>query len=360
MKKIAIWVITQNGVDSALKIADNISNIHIYSTKRVADFFKSKNIYVDVFDKISNKIKIVFNRYEAHIFIMSTGIVVRLIAPYIVSKTVDPAVIVLDDKAFHCISLLSGHIGGANEFTKKISSLTGAVPVISTATDLNNVPAIDVIAKKANFFIENPKNIKKINMAFLEKNIITIEDKYFLIRDKFNNTNYFDSNIQYVDDLFLYSDIPSVYISDIIFDKNINLPDETLILRPPIIAVGIGCNRNTSKEEIQKFFFKTLKKFALSEKSVFALASIDLKNDEKGLLEFAKEQNIKIEFFGKCELNKVENIKTPSDMAKKYTGARSVCEAAAILMTSKGNLIVSKQISGNVTLAIARKKIYYT
>ncbi|OQY13318.1 MAG: hypothetical protein B6I31_01460 [Desulfobacteraceae bacterium 4572_19] len=153
-----------------------------------------------------------------------------------------------------------------------------------------------------------------------------------------------------------------MYISDIVFDKNkkVNVSRETLILRPPIIAVGIGCNRNTPKEEIEKLFFKTLKNFTLSEKSVFTLASINLKDDEIGLLEFAKEQNIKIKFFKKDELNKVENIKTPSIVAKKYTGARSVCEAAAILAADKGNLIVSKQISGNVTLAIARKKIYYT
>jgi cobalt-precorrin 5A hydrolase len=127
-------------------------------------------------------------QYTGHIFIMSTGIVVRVIAPLIRHKTEDPAVVVVDDRGMHAISLLSGHLGGANELAQKIAGIIGAKPVITTATDVNLVPAIDVLAKEKSLFIENPEAIKTVNMALLRGDKIHVHDPFSFLANCLPNS----------------------------------------------------------------------------------------------------------------------------------------------------------------------------
>ena len=255
-----------------------------------------------------------------------------------------------------------------------------------------------MIAQKHNLIIENPEMIKKINMAFLRKKKINLIDPYglvsHLLSDRFYNGNgtdpdsalTFPSTDNKIPVLFnkefqksdvrnsiklhgaenelkkdqtkkenQISILPSVLCSD----EMINISRETLILRPLSLFVGIGCNRNTSSFEIKNFLKKTFNDLLLSMKSIKFLASSDIKQDEKGLIELADEMDLQIKFYNKDQLNSVKTIQNPSAMVEKHIGVKSVCEAAAILASKNGKLVVPKMKKGNVTLAVARKHLNY-
>ncbi len=368
-EKIAIWAITPGGGKLGLDLVDKLDNADFYIPEWLAISLKienrsklGSNADLFVFKSLSKKIIEKFTGYSAHVFIFSTGIAVRLIVPLLQSKLRDPAVVVLDEMAFHAISLISGHMGNANKLAGNIAELTEADPVITTATDLNCLPAIDMIAKHQNLIIENPAMIKKINMAFLKNQKINLMDPYGFVYPHVPD-NFLTQNIKYTRKIKEKENkkerSKNSYPSILCSDKIIQVSRETLILRPLSLTVGIGCNRNTCADEIDSFLKKIFNDFLFSVKSIKLLASADIKQDERGLLELADKMNLKISFYNKKELNSITNIKNPSAMVEKHIGVKSVCEAAAILASNSGELIVPKMKKGNVTLAVARKPQNY-
>ena len=355
-KKIAVWSLTIQGARLASRITAEIAGTDFYISSRLKTKINTSNSSVLSFTVLSRTLAEVFHQYKGHIFIMSTGIVIRIIAPLIRHKTKDPAVVVVDEKGLHAISLLSGHIGGANELTLKIADITGADPVITTATDINKIPAIDLLARQKGLVIENPEAIKNVSMALLSGKKIILHDPYQYLTGTLSASNGIMNGVDYKvdDDTIRKNRIPGVFIDYIKTD----IPTHFLKLRPVILSIGIGCNRNTSRQELKTFFLEVLDLFDLSARSVLNLASIDLKSDEKGLLELAADLDLPIKFYSKKKLEQVKEIENPSLMVKKHIGVTSVCEAAAILSAENGKengkLIVPKQIKGNATIAIAR------
>ncbi len=349
--KIAVWAITPNGVRLADRLADSLTDATVYvsqnqSAKRASHRF---------FERLSVTVAEQFSRYTGHIFIMSTGIVVRILAPLIGIKTKDPAVVVVDDLGKHAISLLSGHIGGANELTREIAHLINADPVITTATDINAVPAIDVIAVENGLVIENPEAIKSVNMALLTKKRPTVYDPSNWLgkrplsakfEARFNLTSDIKKFLQQTE----IKNNSSVYIDDVLAE----LPSQVLILRPPSLVAGIGCNRGTDSDEIYNHLMAVLKMSRLASASLTHLASIDVKQDEAGLIAVAECLKLPLKFYASEQLNHVKGVQNPSSVVEKYVGVQSVCEAAAILASQNGKLIVPKQSTQNVTVAIAR------
>ena len=243
---IAIWVITPNG----LKLAGNIRRLLTEADVYISSNVDSPRFRHFTFQKLSSEIEEKFQKYSGHIFIMSTGIVVRVIAPYIRHKTEDPAVVVIDDRGQHVISLLSGHLGGANELTRKTADIIGARPVITTATDVNQLAAIDVLAKEKKLNIENPAAIKAVNMAILKGEKIYVHDPLNLIQNILPKaeprtfeglSENFKKNRQVPEDI----NKPAVFIDDVQLD----LPPSTLVLRPasqiwmrlPVPVIVGGC-----------------------------------------------------------------------------------------------------------------------
>jgi len=344
IESIAIWSITPNGKILGKKIQAVLKDATVFvSAKILKDNKLDKN--TRTFTKLSKELCFQFSKFTGHIFIFSTGIAVRIIAPLLKSKTNDPAVVVVDDNGNHAISLISGHIGGANALTKKIAAIINARPVITTATDTNQLPSIDLIAKECDLYIENPQNIKVINMAFLMENPVGLFDPSGFIKKKM--PEMFRTNTINVDEM-----TGLVFCSHEVKDVS----RETLILRPPVLSVGIGCNRGTSCDEIKQFLFLILKKEGLSIHSICKFATTDIKKDETGLLALSKEMKIKIDFYDKKDLNSVKTIQTPSKVVEKHLGVKSVCEAAAILSADNGKLIVPKKKSQDVTIAVAIKR----
>jgi len=340
--KIAIWVITPNGIEIARQIAALLPDVDTHMSARLSEAAIEKL----TFDKLSEEIVAKFNKYCGHIFIMSSGIVVRVIAPLIQNKTEDPAIVVIDDRGQHAISLLAGHLGGANALTLRVAEIIGARPVITTATDVNRRPAIDVLAKEKNMVIENPRAIKTVNMALLTDQKVYVHDRFALLQDEIPNA------IQLTEEVLIKLDDHTAAI--FVGDRQIELPSHVLILRPATLVAGIGCNRNTPMQEIKDLLDEVLKKNNLAGACLNRIATIDLKADEPGMVELAKDLNLPIEFFNREELNSVKDIQTPSTMVEKHVGVKSVCEAAAILASRTGTLLVPKQTTPNVTVAIAR------
>lgn len=349
--KIAVWAITPNGMLLAQKIFQNLPDVCVYASQNMEGSAAEYQTYQNLAVSIQQK----FHQYTGHIFIMSTGIVIRLIAPLIRHKTEDPAVVVVDDGGHHAISLLSGHLGGANELTRRIVAIIGARPVITTATDVNQLPAIDVLAQEKKLLIENPAAIKTVNMAILKGEKIYVHDPFNYLKESLPNTesrtfggliNNLENNHQAPED----DEVPGIFIDDIRLD----LPRQVLVLRPASLVAGIGCNRNTETGEIKTLLEAVFAAGNLSLSSLKCLASIDVKADEDGLITLSDDLDLPLVFYSRQELDQVKNIENPSTVVEKHVGVKSVCEAAAILAAQNGTLIVPKQKTANVTLAIAR------
>jgi len=348
-KQIAFWAITPKGTCLADSLRGKIDQISLFVPKMQQNFFSD----VVVFDSFRIKLNQVFHEFDGHVFFMATGIVVRMISCLIRHKTVDPAVVVMDEGGNHCISLLSGHIGGANALAQKLAFLSGANPVITTATDVNHMLAIDVLASENGMFIENSDAIKRINTCFLQRKTVWIYDPYcFLTNDLKQHVTL---NVNSVQEGLLHVDeqgnlMPGIIVDDRTGDMN----DAVLILRPATLTVGLGCNRHTKASEILDLFKTILKQEQLAITSVFQLASIDLKSNEPGMREASRKLNIPLHFYDSDTLKAVKNIQNPSEIVRQHIGVNSVCEAAAILSASQGKLIIPKQKNKNVTLAVAR------
>ncbi|MGD9304717.1 MAG: cobalt-precorrin 5A hydrolase [Desulfobacterales bacterium] len=350
-KSYAVWAITPNGVDLAKTIAEKLADVDIF----LSDKLSTKRIQANTFGALADTLSEQFRQYDGHVFIMATGIVVRMIAPLIQGKMEDPAVVVVDDGGHHAVSLLSGHIGGANALAIRIADCIAANPVITTATDVNQVAAIDVLAMEKQLFIENAQVIKTVNMALLRGEPISMHDPFGFMQDSIDAIPWSDEISAQQSGGLQKSrgedSIPRVFIDDVTVD----LPPEILVLRPPTLIAGMGCNRNTPMEEMKHLLETVLAQFHLSAASLCGLASINLKADEPGLLALAESLGLALHFYTKEELNQVKDIINPSSMVEKHIGVKSVCEAAAIMATQNGALVAPKQTSRNVTVAIARK-----
>lgn len=332
-KTTALWALTPHGAVLASALAESLPG----STVFLSENLETHHAPAQRFSSLKQTVADHFGAFDAHVFFMATGIVVRVIADHLVHKIHDPAVVVVDDRGMFAISLVSGHVGGANDLAVQVAGLLGATPVITTATDVNKRPSIDTMAVEKKLGIENPEAIKTVNMAFLAGKPVGIFDPYGFFRDKME---LFDGSVQE----------PKVCVDDRMGQAG----SGDLMLRPQTLVAGIGCNRNTGKDEIKGLLMDTLDQHGLSLRSLAFIASVDVKHDERGLLELAKELKVLLRFFSRDELAGVETIQTPSETVEKHMGVKSVCEAAAILGAKKGSLIVPKRKTANATVAVAR------
>ena len=292
--------------------------------------------------------------YDGFVFIMATGIVVRTIAPLLQAKDRDPAVVVVDDAGRFAVSLLSGHIGGANALARSCAELTGGTAVITTATDANHLPSFDMLAKESGWLIENLSRVKALNALLLEGEEIAVVDPTERTREYFagkGKLSYFEDADRAI----------ASGAGGLLLVTNRELPpsldlERTLVLRPVDLCLGIGCNRGTGAEEIESVVTANLEWLSLSVASVKCIATARAKDDEAGLLAFAEKAGIPVLFYESEQLNNVRFPSPPSDHAFAAIGAKGVAEPAALLASEGGTLLLEKIKDGNVTLAIAQSR----
>lgn len=280
-----------------------------------------------------------FKSSDALVFIGATGIAVRAIAPFVKSKKTDPAVVVLDEKGQFVISLLSGHLGGANELTAELAEITGGIPVITTATDINNRFAVDVFAKKNHCHISDMTLAKEISAALVDGRKVRFECDFPVegkIPEELTGT---DGDL-------------CICVTDRVENSENR---KTLYLIPETLVLGVGCRKDTEKEKIKNIVMEAAGAAGVSPYAFSRAASIDLKKDEKGILAFAEELNIPFITYTKDELEQVKGDFTESEFVKKITGVSNVCERSA-LAEGDAQLIMKKYAKDGVTAAFARKK----
>ncbi|MEE4353002.1 MAG: cobalamin biosynthesis protein [Desulfatiglans sp.] len=343
MNKTAIYALTPQGARLGKILADKLSG-DLFLSRHSAGLCEAA-----CFDRLHDAVSENLLKYPRHVFIAAVGIVVRVIAPHLRSKRDDPAIVVLDQKGRHAISLVSGHLGGANALAHEVARLTGGEAVITTATDTEGVPSMDMFAEKRGLFIANVNAVKGVNMAVLEGRPVQVfdpEDRLGLknreipglIVDRVENKE--DWNLSE----------PGVWVTWRL--ETAGPGENRLILHPGSLVAGIGCNKGTSGTEILNLVLTTFKDNSLSLESLKCIATIEAKRDEKGLIEAADKLKVPLLFVDPSEIESIR-VPNPSFMVEKHMGVASVCEATAILISRKGRLLVPKTKSLNVTLAVA-------
>lgn len=360
---IAIVCITENGKNLALKIQTLIKDSHVYIVSNKQNKLQleneSKNIFL-VKEKLSVLTEKLFKDYQYILFIMATGIVVRVIAPYIVSKFSDPAIMVTDEKGQNVISLLSGHMGGANEMTKRISELINANPVITTATDINKKSALDMIAKELDAHIDDFRdNVKDVNAMLVNNQDvgIYIDGKYdvdtrgFKVLANLENTDSIAKIVVITNKNDFFRDYIDKYKDSCINQKQ--LEAKIIKVIPKDIVIGIGCRRNTDSDLLKESLDDLLKRYNIHIKSTKEIGSIDVKHDEKAIIDLAENLSVPFKTVSTNEISKVDYLFEKSEFVKKNVGVYCVSEPVAYIL-SKGNLIIEKHKYKGITISVGR------
>ncbi|ELU5588158.1 cobalt-precorrin 5A hydrolase [Clostridium perfringens] len=330
---IGIISVTEKGDFIGDKLKDffeenNISFKGIYKSK--CEDFSLKGATQEMFETCKNII-----------FISSTGIAVRAITPFIVKKDKDPGIVVVDVNNKFTISLAGGHIGGANELTLEVSKVLNNTPVITTATDNQNKVAPDMVAKSNNLIIEDLKKAK--DMA---SRLVNNKKVYFL-----DDNNLIKLPLGY-ESTYLLKD-NTLWITNKEKSEEENLKGVLRLIRKNIL-LGVGCRKGVPSQELIDFVKSSLKDLNIDKRAVLKIGSIDLKKEEKAILDLSEYLNCPFETFSKDEIKSVQDEFEGSDFVEKSVGVRAVSEPAVLLMN--GNIIVNKLKKNGMTLTIGELK----
>lgn len=338
--KISIICFTLTGQQTGEKLKKALEE----QEHAVSLYTKSKYIPESIKESTKEWAGKQFESADGIIFIGATGIAVRSIAPYVASKKTDPAVLVTDECGKFVISLLSGHLGGANELALQAAEALHAVPIVTTATDLEGKFAVDVFAKKNNCHIFRMKEAKEVSATLLagEKvgfysefpwegelpdglvNCCGLRDENWISENEPGTNVQNDNQIKSASDLF-----PKVGIA-VTIHKNCTPFLSTTHVVPQAVALGMGCRKNKEAQAVEKAAFTCLEENQIYPQAVACLASIDIKKEEPGLLALAEKMGIPFETFSSEELLAVKGEFTASSFVSRTVGVDNVCERSAL------------------------------
>lgn len=355
--RYAVFTSSANGLILADKIRNNMS--------AVVDIYCHENMParedVHSYSRLSTLLKDIFNKYSGLIFIMATGIVVRTIAPLLESKLTDPAVVVMDEKGQNIISLLSGHVGGANDLTLKLARKLGGNPVITTATDINYLVAPDVVASKLGLYPVSKEGIQVLNSALLRGETV----EYFVDEETPCSRSYITKLRKNAITAHLYSKAELERVikttkgyKAIITKHSLPADESVLYLKPRKLVAGIGCRKGTSSVLIMKALTSACGAIGWGPERVDELASSVVKANEQGLLSVGKKLNKQVSF---CENDALEKqIEAyglqESSFVKQTIGVGNVSEAAAYCCVAHGVLALPKTKYEKVAVALVWEK----
>lgn len=346
---LSIISFTEKGAHLSLKLLDMLSeegeNAWLYTKcSKYRDGSINKRLRY-VYSNTDEWAKVQMSAKNELLFIGACGIAVRAIAPWVANKLYDSPVLVMDELGTYVIPILSGHVGGANEIAVKIGEMTGSIPVITTATDLNKSFAVDIFAKKNYLYIENKNGIAKVSSKVLrgEKISIAIEPHGYGHDSRFKN------QIEIVD-------FPPNQPVDVIITSQRKDYNASLILRPREYVLGMGCKRDKEPEKIAGYIDQTLTALGISKNQVYAICSIDKKRDEAGFLQWSSLERIPFITYSAEELEDVEGDFEVSQFVKSQVGVDNVCERAALKGCGEGGeLVYRKHASDGMTIAVAKR-----
>ena len=330
--RTAIFAFTERGKARARRVAEQLDGeTTLYAPARlVAEDFEAYGGGLPEF------VGSLFDS-DALVFVGAAGIALRAVAPHVASKKSDPAVLCMDEAGRFVIPLLSGHIGGANALARRLAAALNATPVITTATDVNGRFSVDTWATEHGMAISSMALAKRVSAEILVRDIP------------------FWSDAERPDRLaegLVWSDTGELGVCASIHD--IKPFEDTLLLVPRALYVGIGCRRGTSEEAVETAIFGVLSAHNLRPEAVKGVASIDVKADEAGLLACCRNHGWPMAFYTAEQLNAVPGSFTQSEFVRHTVGVDNVCERAAA--ASGGDVIVAKTAMNGVTVAVAEMK----
>ena len=332
MNKIAVIIASDQGAKLALTIRQELPGAELYSAVEREHCTPITSIQTFVSEQ--------FSRFDALVFIGALGICVRAIAPCVRSKYTDPAVINIDSSGNHVISVLSGHVGGANRMTLRLAAILGANPVITTQSDNNDLWALDTLGQTYGWKTNSTYPLNTIISTFVNTHPVAL-----LLDIKDEGTRFMERTVpKHVSLFYRFADIDQqqfealIAVSPYIYPTSI----PTLYYRPAILHLGVGCRRGCSPLGIQKHIFRTLENTGLSPLSLKSVSTIDLKKDEPLIHELVRDNNTELHIYTAEELQGIE-VPNPSAKVLDVTSIPGVAEACALKTSGNTRLVLEKQ-----------------
>lgn len=344
---ISIICFSLTGFQTALKLQEGL-NAQGYHTEL---YKKSKYLEDSVTESTGNWTAEHFQKDDGMIFVGACGIAVRSIAPQVASKKSDPAVLVVDECGQFVISLLSGHLGGANALTLETAEILEAQPIVTTATDLHKRFAVDVFAKKNGCEIFFMKAAKEVSAALLAGESVGFYSEFPFEGSLPEGLTACSADGTPFDG----GTAPEIGVAVTIHPSCLPFASTTQVV-PPAVTLGMGCRKNKETEVILREAENCLREADIYRQAVGNLASISLKKDELGLNALAEEWKIPFITYTEEELKEVEGEFTPSAFVRTITGVENVCERSAVLASGNGSLIRKKTGREGVTTALGLRK----
>lgn len=355
-KRTAVMTLTLQGLETAIRVAVALEDTVIYLPEGnrfrsvVPQEIKTEVLYYS--GTLKDILGQVFHRHEEFVMIMAAGIVVRSISSYLASKRDDPAVVVVDNGGKYVVSLLSGHLGGANKLSREVAAILGGQAVITTASESLGLPALDLVAEQMNMGVWPPENMTRVMADLVNGEEVSLLAELSLLE-------VMERNLPGLKPCPLTAKVePDKETAGVLVTwRRLPLPGSKWVYwRPKVIAAGIGCRKNTPVGTILFALGRVLKLSGFSRRSLAALASIDIKAGEEGLVSAANRLKLPLMTFtpqrlAAC-LEQYPHMHT-SERVKRQVGVYGVCEPAAVLAAGEGEIIWPKTSFRGVTVALA-------
>ena len=361
-KPFAVYAITRHGIDIARRLLPALGGADLYVSEKLFAGAPSGARPLPL--PMGPMLADAFTGYDCHVFIISVGAVVRMVAPFMKNKKVDPAVICVDDAARFAICVLSGHVGRGNVFTDRVASALGAISVVTTASDAIGTLTVDILGRDFGWTLDDlDRNVTRgcaavVNAApvlFVQE---TGEPDFWPEEKPLPEGVSYATSLDGVD--------PRAFeILLIATDRAIEKSDpgcwaNAVVYRPKSLVLGLGCDKGAAPEMVERGVLTLLAEHRLSPKSVKAIASLDKKKDETAFLRLSEKYGWPFIVYSAEELEGVEGMQNPSDVVKKHVGTPGVAEPSALRAAGATELVVPKRVyteegaGRSMTLAVAR------
>lgn len=343
----ALIAFTRRGCVLAKDIAGGLVQQGAYTAERITVSGPARfadELQVKAYESLASWTAEWFSRADALVYVGATGIAVRAIAPYVRDKFHDPAVVSVDEAGRFAVPLLSGHVGGANELARMVAKLCGGQAVVSTATDVNELFAVDEWAARRGFRIVERVLAKEISARLLEGGTVGFASDFELDWQLPAGVVPVDGDADASDGR------PDLGFAVSLDDARCPF-ERTLHLVPQVVTVGVGCRKDTDPAVLAQAVDAALAAARVSPLAVRLLASIDVKSEEPAILQLAEDRGWDVRFYTAEELNEVPGEFESSEFVRRTVGVDNVCERSAL--AQGGRLLLGKQAGNGTTVALS-------
>jgi precorrin-4 C11-methyltransferase len=352
----AIITLTRQGTQTGLRLHKLLPDSVLYAPAKFVDAPISPSPNLTLYTtSVRQVLQSAFQEHRALICLMAAGIVVRDLAPLLRSKHSDPAVVVVDEQGQYAVSLLSGHKGGANALARQVAGLLGGTPVLTTASDGQGLPAVDLLGSEWGWIIGRSEQLTAVSAALVNGEPVGVvqeagEESWRPDPLPPNLTRYasldaLEAAAPAAALIITHREIPAEILEAV---------PQTVVYHPPCLAIGLGCNRGAPAAEILAAIDQTLAEAGLAADSIRQIATIEDKADEAGLLAACEIRGWELRTFSREEVSAVTDLPNPSAWAQRALGVPGVAEPAALLAAGTDTLLVEKRKFANVTVAVAQ------